>query len=525
MRESLIDARAVVGDAVDRLQAGTPIAIGQQLPWADETAYRNALFRGTNQAVAELRAGADPNGRIVAERFKEVQEALQVIADLWEPLSKPLFRAALAALDTAAFRVDPWLTGIAERRLQQMITTGAPFRLGAYGWVDAPAPYAALPGGPLAPGPTAAGLLHAPSSAQALTAAILRDAAVRYPGDNRWKLDARLREDPRRDGARRARPARASSLRSARSRSGTHRRRLGHRAAAAQDLPARQRSAGAPRLRRAEGAGSGARTGRSSPVCRPILPLASRRSTSVLDTYGDLLVTDGVHALVDRTRRSRQRRHGSGRRPGRAARTARRAHAARGDDRSRERLGVAAGDCRPPGPNADPARMADPAFAAAVDAELGAGVFDGATMADVERRRRLAAVLGGADDDAPVPSLTGGGYEGLPASADADLRRAIATDLRGRLTRVVNMAQQAPRCLALLVPNDGATDGLVDAAVARWRIDLDRLVAADPAADGSRQPRKSSRMSSPPSRTGCRLRRLSPRARAAPRRQTSSSIN
>ena len=50
----------------------------------------------------------------------------------------------LAALDTAAFRVDPWLTGIAERRLQRMIAGGAPFRLGAYGWVDAPAPYPAL---------------------------------------------------------------------------------------------------------------------------------------------------------------------------------------------------------------------------------------------------------------------------------------------------------------------------------------------------------------------------------------------
>ena len=68
-------------------------------------------------------------------------------------MSDPLFRGVLAALDTAAFRVDPWLTGIAERRLQRMIAEGAPFRLGAYGWVDAPAPYAGAAGGPLAPGP------------------------------------------------------------------------------------------------------------------------------------------------------------------------------------------------------------------------------------------------------------------------------------------------------------------------------------------------------------------------------------
>jgi hypothetical protein len=36
-----------------------------------------------------------------------------------------LFHAALAALDTAAFRVDPWLNGIAERRLQRMISEGS----------------------------------------------------------------------------------------------------------------------------------------------------------------------------------------------------------------------------------------------------------------------------------------------------------------------------------------------------------------------------------------------------------------
>jgi hypothetical protein len=52
-------------------------------------------------------------------------------------VSRALFRATLAA-STCTFRVDPWLTGIAERRLQSMIAMGAPFRLGAYGWVDAP---------------------------------------------------------------------------------------------------------------------------------------------------------------------------------------------------------------------------------------------------------------------------------------------------------------------------------------------------------------------------------------------------
>src|SRR4029077_4878907 len=114
-------------------------------------------------------AAADPAAQEIASRFREVQEALEVIADLWQVMPGQIFRGVLAALDTAALRVDPWLTGIAERRLQQMIAADAPFYAGAYGWVDAPAPYAGIGGGPLAPGPTVAGLLHAPSYAQALT--------------------------------------------------------------------------------------------------------------------------------------------------------------------------------------------------------------------------------------------------------------------------------------------------------------------------------------------------------------------
>ncbi|MDM0109869.1 hypothetical protein QTH97_33495 [Variovorax sp. J22R24] len=482
MREALIDARAVVGDAAVRLQAGTPIAIGQRLSWTDENAYRSVLFQGTDLAVTALRAGADPNGRLVADRFKEIQEAIQVIADLWEPLSKPLFRAALAALDTAAFRVDPWLTGIAERRLQQMIASGAPFRLGAYGWVDGPAPYNAAPGGPLAPGPTAAGLLHAPSSAQALTAAILRDAAVRYPGDNRWKLQL--------DSAK----IRAAIALAERVRLGLHPyealgleveriagdwdvvRVLRKTYPLATDQQERRVCDGQKVL-------EAARTGALALV--PDLPadLATRLEPldSVLDTYGDLLVTDGVHALVsgraDLANAAMEAAAGLGAPPGlRAVHTPREATTVRVSA-----WALLAAAESPASPNASPGRVADPAFAAIVDAELGAGIFNGDDDAEIEQRRRLAAVVGGADEHAPVPSLTGGGYEGVPLSADADLRRAIATDLRNRLTEVVTLAQEAHDALALVDPNDGATAAIVKAAARRWTIDLKRLVAEDPA--------------------------------------------
>jgi hypothetical protein len=481
MRESLIDARAVLGDAVDRLRNGKPIAIGQPLQWANEAEYRNALFQGTNQAFTELRAGADANGRAIAERFKEVQEAVQVTADLWEVMSAPLFRGVLAALDTAAFRVDPWLTGIAERRLKQMITAGAPFRLGAYGWVDAPTPYALAPGGPLAPGPTQAGLLHAPSSAQALTAAILRDAAVRYPGDDRWKLTL--------DSAK----IRAAMALAERVRLGLHPyealglevekiagdwdfvRKLREKYPLADDQQERRVCDGQKVLK-------AAREGTLVAGLPVDLAAKLKPLDEVLDTYGDLLITDGIHALVtgraDLANAAMEAAAGLGAPPElRAVRTPREATTVRVSA-----WALLASAVTPSGPNADPGRVADPAFAAATDDELGAGVFEAIDGVNVYRRRQFATVLGGADNDAPVPSLTGGEYEGLTASADADLRQAIATELRARLTGVVNLAQQAHNALVPLDPDDGATDNLVVNAGARWRIDLDEVVAADPEA-------------------------------------------
>ena len=50
-----------------------------------------------------------------------------------------LERALRATLDTATHRMDPWVTGIAWRRLDQHAQSGrARHRLGAYGWLDGP---------------------------------------------------------------------------------------------------------------------------------------------------------------------------------------------------------------------------------------------------------------------------------------------------------------------------------------------------------------------------------------------------
>lgn len=486
MRESLLVARAIAGDAVQRLRNGQPIAIGQPLPWADDTTYWQAMQRGTNQAIAELRDGADTNGHLVAARFKEVQDALQVIADLWEPMSKPLFRGVLAALDTAAFRVDPWLTGIAERRLQRMVAAAAPFRLGAYGWVDAPAPYTGAAGGPLAPGPTRAGLLHAPSPAQALTAAILRDAAVRYPGDTRWQLTLNSAK------------VRAALALAERVRLGLHPyealglevekiagdwdavRILRKEFPLAADQQERRVCDGQKVLATGRENKLASIGGLPATLAADLKPL-----DEVLDTYADLLVTDGIYALVtgraDLANAAMEAAAGLGAPPElRAIRTPREATTVRVSAWVLLKDTIA-----PTGPDADPGRVADPSFAAAVDAELGPGVFEGSDDESRERRVRFAGVFGGAEGDAPVPTLTGGVYEGLPASCDADLRRAIAGSLHVRLTKVVSLAQTAQDALTPLDPDDAGAEAAISAAATRWRIDLDSIAPSNPEAEAA----------------------------------------
>ena len=112
-----------------------------------------------------------------------------------------LERALRATLDSAAHRIDPWVTGFAWQRLKEhSLSPRRSYRLGAYGWVD----------GPFLgqPGPTAAGRLHTPSANQTLAAIILRDkflSAARSgssntAGGNPWEMTitsgrARLAEE------------------------------------------------------------------------------------------------------------------------------------------------------------------------------------------------------------------------------------------------------------------------------------------------------------------------------------------
>lgn len=113
-----------------------------------------------------------------ARLFHAVRDAIHVIARTPVPQLERILRATL---DTASHRIDPWIIAPAWRRFEDLATRNPVFRLGAYGWVDKPFTGTA--------GPTAGGLLHAPSEPQALTAAILRDKAVNDPQAGRWDIN------------------------------------------------------------------------------------------------------------------------------------------------------------------------------------------------------------------------------------------------------------------------------------------------------------------------------------------------
>ncbi|MCC2313608.1 hypothetical protein [Cellulomonas xiejunii] len=111
-------------------------------------------------------------------RYRVVLDALIRLLDL--DVAR-LERQLRVTVDTAVYRIDPWLTGPPTRRLSTLLAAGdADMRLGAYGWVDRPRPGT--------PGPTAAGMIHTPSPDQALAATVLRDRAVN-DGSARWDLD------------------------------------------------------------------------------------------------------------------------------------------------------------------------------------------------------------------------------------------------------------------------------------------------------------------------------------------------
>ncbi|HJV08831.1 MAG TPA: hypothetical protein VJ653_04095, partial [Acidimicrobiales bacterium] len=217
--------------------------------------------------------------------LRRVVDALNELAAIPDARLESLLRATL---DTATHRIDPWIIGPPARRLRDLLDAGeANLRLGAYGWVDQPRPGA--------PGPTPAGLVHAPSPAQAITATVLRDRAVNDPEAGRWDIDltsATVRTADRiaeqvRSGAHLAEALGREVERVVATRADVERLR--------EDFPARTEHAG---RRVCDGqkvlAAPPASLGLDATRLAALEPLRE-----ALDTYGDLLVAEAVYHVTE----------------------------------------------------------------------------------------------------------------------------------------------------------------------------------------------------------------------------------
>ena len=228
--------------------------------------------------------GGDP----VSDIYRLARHGAIELAGVPIPALERVFRATL---DTAMYRIDPWVIGLAWRRLQTLSAARTPprFRLGVYGWVDAPGPRTT----PAFPDE----YLHAPSEPQALTAAVLRDRALFDAEPARWQID--LDSDS----------VRAADALAAEVRVGSHIAEAVGRAV--ERAVATRASVEALRAQfpiRAEHKGrrvcdglavlrryatNPASLGLSAAQLAALAPI-----TEAVDSYGDLLVADAVHDVV-----------------------------------------------------------------------------------------------------------------------------------------------------------------------------------------------------------------------------------
>jgi hypothetical protein len=450
------------------------------------------------EQVRAVRPGDLTGPTPAAQAYRRVAGALKAAATT--PVEE-LERLLPATIDCAGQRVDAWSAGPPQRRLAGLLggsPTAADHRLGAYGWVDQ-----LRPGNP---GPTDGGLLHAPSAGQAVTAALLRDRAVRDPEPGRWHMD--ITSTSARD---------AAALGAAVSFGAHLAEALGAEVERAVADPSTVQ-----RLRddypiRAEHAGRRVCDGQAVLAADPTtlgLNAATLdrldRLRRAVDAYGDLLVAEAVHDVVqgrpEAAGAAMDAAAGLARPPAlELLRTAREGRAA--ETTCALVLQDAATPPLPADPDAlaavNPAELADAAAAAAVADRIGAGVdwtwkaappgggppglatvtltglgLTPATalalpLADLERRAiefakaqlgveveltdrdgsdrydravRLVALLGQAPAN-PV-DLTDGTVLGGQPTADAELRsryaglRSVATALAGRLQQAATTAER-----------------------------------------------------------------------------------
>lgn len=426
----------------------------------------------------------------VVRQFEDVREAVGRIIGTPSSVTDSVLTGVL---DAAGHRTDVWLTAAATRRLRQLTAVGAEAVLGAYGWVDSLSPSEdPTP-------PTRAGLVHAPSYTQALTAAVLRDHVVHDAGDSRWQMTlastsvraaAELADQVRtgiplgevlgREIERRfPEPAHVLQLRT--------------------QFPARPEWAG---RRVCDGQAVLDAAAAALPAWLPRGDLDDLRDA--LDAYADLLVTDAVHDVVsgrpDAAAEALEAAAGLAAPPElRLLRTPREGGTAR-----TEVSFVIPYDDAWEGSGTHPVQVADPAFARFLRAEIGApasvvwqGPGGAISLRDLGLQVVDLLVMPAAGVTALVHERIGVASRGTgPAALRTAARLAsmlgqpyawgpqAADVLRGRLTRLRAMADELLAAVSTTTPR----------VLRRWGLEEDRDSAAvslqarvhrvgDPAAD------------------------------------------
>jgi hypothetical protein len=124
-----------------------------------------------------VRAAGNAAGSPAAEQLGDLLDVQASLRHLAQVPSAALARLLAGTLDLASHRIDAWMTAHADSRLQALRATHPQgLRLGGYGVLEDVRPAQLRR-------PAAGGFIHAPSLAQAASAAVLRSGHLAHNGD------------------------------------------------------------------------------------------------------------------------------------------------------------------------------------------------------------------------------------------------------------------------------------------------------------------------------------------------------
>src|SRR5207249_4125675 len=132
LRHALILTNAELYRVVDALANGILATLNPHLLIPIDDAYRLpqlATHEISNVDMANVEASGNGLALTVQDAWFATRDAGR---DLLNHEPDRLDALLRATLDAASHRVDPWLTGIADRRLRWLAGRDAKFRLGAY---------------------------------------------------------------------------------------------------------------------------------------------------------------------------------------------------------------------------------------------------------------------------------------------------------------------------------------------------------------------------------------------------------